>query len=144
VIYLDSSALTKLVRTEAESSVLQQYVEARPHDLVTCELALTELPRAITRANHDDQRRLRVRRAVLAAELAAAQDLLTRVSLVALDGELLQRAGAFDADPHLGSLDAIHLVAAGELMPSLTGFFTYDKRLLAAATAVGLPGAAPD
>lgn len=46
-------------------------------------------------------------------------------------------------DPHLGSLDAIHLVCALELGPELRSFVTYDKTLARAATDKGLPLAQP-
>jgi predicted nucleic acid-binding protein len=41
------------------------------------------------------------------------------------------------------SLDAIHLGTALTIRPSLTSFVTYDKRLLDAATAAGLPADSP-
>jgi len=41
------------------------------------------------------------------------------------------------------SLDAIHLGTALRSRPSLTSFVTYDKRLLDAAQAAGLPIDAP-
>jgi predicted nucleic acid-binding protein len=41
------------------------------------------------------------------------------------------------------SLDAIHLGTALTIQLSLTSFVTYDKRLLDAATAAGLPADAP-
>jgi uncharacterized protein len=41
------------------------------------------------------------------------------------------------------SLDAIHLGTALHARTMLTSFVTYDKRLLDAATAAGLPALAP-
>jgi hypothetical protein len=41
------------------------------------------------------------------------------------------------------SLHAIHLGTALAARPSLTSFITYDKRLLDAATAAGLPTDSP-
>jgi uncharacterized protein len=41
------------------------------------------------------------------------------------------------------SLDAIHLGTALRTRQALTSFITYDKRLLAAALAAGLPADAP-
>lgn len=41
------------------------------------------------------------------------------------------------------SLDAIHLATALHSRPSLTSFVTYDKRLLDAAQAAGLPTDSP-
>ncbi len=48
VFYADASALVKLIREEAESGVLRAYVEGA--DLVSSELVLTEIPRAVRRA----------------------------------------------------------------------------------------------
>jgi predicted nucleic acid-binding protein len=42
-------------------------------------------------------------------------------------------------DPHLGSLDAIHLVCALEIGPELASFITYDRTLARAATRADLP-----
>jgi predicted nucleic acid-binding protein len=41
------------------------------------------------------------------------------------------------------SLDAIHLATALKIRSALTSFVTYDKRLLDAASAAGLPVASP-
>jgi len=46
-------------------------------------------------------------------------------------------------DPLLRGLDAIHLATALEFGAELHAFVAYDKRLLAAATAAGLPTARP-
>jgi predicted nucleic acid-binding protein len=49
------------------------------------------------------------------------------------------RAGMYAGDPHVGSLDAIHLVCAQEIGPELMSFVTYDKALARAAAEAGLP-----
>ena len=52
LFYADASALVKLVRDEPESHTLRTFlVDA---DLVSCELVLTEIPRAIRRAAAHD------------------------------------------------------------------------------------------
>ncbi len=48
LFYADASALVKLVRVEAESEALRAFLEDA--DLVSSELVLTEVPRAIRRA----------------------------------------------------------------------------------------------
>ncbi len=48
LFYADSSALVKLVRDEPESPALRAFL--MDADLVSCELVLTEVPRAIRRA----------------------------------------------------------------------------------------------
>jgi predicted nucleic acid-binding protein len=45
--------------------------------------------------------------------------------------------------PSLRSLDAIHLATAEALLPALTWFVAYDKRLADAARGRGLPMVAP-
>jgi predicted nucleic acid-binding protein len=54
LFYADSSALVKLVRDEPESAALRTYLAGA--DLVSCELVLTEVPRAVRRAASDDRR----------------------------------------------------------------------------------------
>jgi predicted nucleic acid-binding protein len=44
-----------------------------------------------------------------------------------------------DDDPHVGSLDAIHLACAQEIGTALDRFVTYDKTLARASAAAGLP-----
>ncbi|HEY7829099.1 MAG TPA: type II toxin-antitoxin system VapC family toxin [Solirubrobacteraceae bacterium] len=135
LFYADASALVKLVRDEPESAALRAFlVDA---DLVSCELALTEVPRAIRRAVAHDPR--------LALEplIERAGELLEAVALVALDRGLLQVAGAL-AEPGLRALDAIHVSAAVSVSP-LDAFLSYDERQSAAARLAGLrtinPGA---
>jgi predicted nucleic acid-binding protein len=52
VFYADASALVKLVREEAESGPLRAYLAGA--DLVSSELVLTEIPRAVRRATAHD------------------------------------------------------------------------------------------
>jgi predicted nucleic acid-binding protein len=132
LFYADSSALVKLVRDEPESAALRAFVSDA--DLVSCELALTEIPRAIRRlAEHD--------RALLELLIARAGELLDAVALLPLDRSLLLAAGALDA-PFVRALDAIHVVAAIDLSP-LDAFVSYDERQAAAARLAGIRTVAP-
>jgi uncharacterized protein len=133
LFYADSSALVKLLRDEPESRALRTFLADA--DLVSCELVLTEIPRAIRRATAEDSR------LTLDVLLARAAELLDVVGLVALDRPLLLAAGAL-VEPVLRALDAIHVVAAVELSP-LDGFVTYDERQAAAARLAGLRTIAP-
>lgn len=128
LFYVEASALVKLVREEPESPALRKFVSDA--DLVSCELVLTELPRAIRRASAVDQR------LPLGRLLEQAGELLESVALLPLDRALLLAAGAL-AEPALRALDAIHLAAAIDLSP-LDAFVTYDERQGAAARLVGL------
>ncbi|TVZ05940.1 hypothetical protein EAS64_00225 [Trebonia kvetii] len=84
--------------------------------------------------------RRRCRRASVAvSRLPAFLDL---IDLIPLDPPI--RILAQTARPAtVRSLDAIHLGSALHASPALTSFVTYDKRLLDAATAAGLPTHAP-
>jgi len=126
----------KLVRDEPESGVLRSFLADA--DLVSCELVLVEVPRAIRRASADDPR------LPLDVMLGRAGELLEAVALLSLDRGLLAFAGAL-AEPALRALDAIHVAAAVDASP-IDAFVSYDERQGAAARLAGLrtvtPGAA--
>jgi predicted nucleic acid-binding protein len=133
LFYLDASALVKLVREEPESTGLRAYLDEA--DLVSSELVLAEVPRAVRRAAaHDPE---------LPAELLIERtaELLEAVALLPLDRPLLAAAGAL-AEPALRTLDAIHVAAAIDLAP-IDAFVSYDERQSAAARLAGLRTAAP-
>lgn len=133
LLYTDASALVKLIRDEPESSALRNYLSDA--DLVSCELVLTEVPRAIRRATAHEPRLPLDTLATRAAEL------LDAVALLPLDRALLAAAGAL-AEPALRALDAIHVTAAVDLSP-LDAFVSYDERQSAAARLAGLRTVAP-
>jgi uncharacterized protein len=143
VIYLDSCALVKLVLAEKETPSLEAFLDGRRSELLSCQLALTEVIRVVRRSCHDAQRRLVVDPVVRDQRLAAAARLLDRIDLLIVDRAVFAAAAAYDDDPHVGSLDAIHLVCAKEVGDALTDFVTYDKTLARAVTAAGLPLAQP-
>lgn len=118
----------KLVREEPESPALRTFLS--DSDLVSCELALTELPRAIRRASAADPS------LPLEQLLERAGALLESLALLPLDRALLLGAGA-RAEPALRALDAIHVAAAVDLSP-LDAFVSYDERQGAAARLAGL------
>jgi predicted nucleic acid-binding protein len=67
---------------------------------------------------------------------------LDQIDLIGLDPPI--RILAQTARPAtVRSLDAIHLGTAMHARQALTSFVTYDKRLLDAALAAGLPAHAP-
>jgi predicted nucleic acid-binding protein len=127
MVYLDSSALVKLVVLEPESRALRTYLRARP-DRVSCALARTEVLRAV--------------RHIGPAAIAAARRVLRSIDSIRLDDSLLDAAGMLEPIG-LRSLDAVHLSAAQLLAPSLDALVTYDRRMADAATALGLPAVAP-
>lgn len=132
MIYLETSAIVKLVRPEAESAELVSWLNARSgRQVVTSKLAEVELPRALRR---DEP-----------ARLAAVPGVLAQLNRMEIDEAVRATAGAY-VFPHLRSLDAIHLATADQLGASghpVNDFVTYDKRLADIAGQVGLPVAAP-
>jgi predicted nucleic acid-binding protein len=133
LFYTDASALVKLVRDEPESDALRAFLA--DSDLASCELALTEVPRAIRRAAAHDPK------LPLELLIARAAELLDALALLPLDRGLLAGAGAL-AEPALRTLDAIHIAAAADLSP-LDAFVSYDERQSAAARLAGLRTASP-
>ncbi len=128
LFYADASALVKLVRNEPESAALRAFLANA--DLVSCELVLTEVPRAIRRAAAHDPR------LPLDLLIERAGETLEALALCPLDRGLLAAAGAL-AEPALRALDAIHIAAAVDLSP-LDAFVSYDERQAAAARLAGL------
>jgi uncharacterized protein len=128
LFYADASALVKLVRDEPESDALRTFLAGA--DLVSCELVLTELPRAIRRAAAHD------RRLPLESLITRAGELIDALALLPVDRALLAAAGAL-TEPALRALDAIHLAAAVDVSP-VDGFVSYDERQSAAARLAGL------
>lgn len=133
VFYADASALVKLVRDEAESDALRAYLAGA--DLVSSELVLTEIPRAVRRAV--------AHQPVLPIDLLLerAGELIDAVALRPLDRALLAAAGAL-TEPALRALDAIHVISAVDLHP-VEAFVTYDERQAAVARLAGLRTIAP-
>ncbi len=131
MIYLDTSALVKQIRAEAESAALADWLDAR-RDIpcIASALAEIELPRAI--------------RAVAPEGLPLVPAVLARLNRFEIDALVRATAACYD-DPALRWLDAIHLATAqiASTHTPLTAFVVYDNRLAAAAKGVGLPVATP-
>jgi uncharacterized protein len=128
LFYLDASALVKLIREEPESTALSAFLEAA--DLVSCELVLTEVPRAIRRAVALDPQ------LSLEPLIEQANDVLDTVATLPVDRAILAAAGALP-EPALRALDAVHVAAALAVSP-VDAFVTYDERQSAAARLAGL------
>jgi len=126
-VYLDASALVKLVVREPESAGLRRFLRLHPQR-VSCGLARTEVPRAV--------------RHLGPAALRRARQLLRRIHLIRLDDTLLDAAAALDPRV-LRSLDAIHLAAAQAISPELDALVTYDQRMAEAGALLGFAVAAP-
>ena len=118
-VYLDASAIVKLVVPEPETDALLAALIRWP-DRVSSELARVEVHRALWRAGAP--------RAVR----ARADAVLSGLVLIRIDDPVLSRATAFK-DAALRALDAIHLAAALSLGDDPDAFITYDRRLARAA-----------
>ena len=120
VVYLDSSALTKLVVAEGETGALRSYLSARPEQ-VTSALTRVEVSRACLRAGGCDPARL--------------EAVLERIAYLQLDATILRRAAGI-RPPTLRTLDAIHLASALRIAPDEV--VAYDRRLIDAGGKRGL------
>ena len=127
VVYLDSSAIVKLVVREAETDALLLHLEH--HDvLVSSALARTEVDRAVLRHGKREHR--------------TAQLVLQRLELLKITDDILSAAGRIEP-ASLRTLDAIHLASADAFGASLSHMICYDARLSEAAVAHGLSVTAP-
>jgi uncharacterized protein len=132
--YLDSSAIVKLVVAEPESAALLESVRGR--GLVTSEIALAEVPRAIWRLLSGRRRPERE------SVLAQLPRVLEAFAYVPLDRPLLVRAGSF-REAYLRTLDAIHVASALAVDTDLEAVVTYDERQVEAAESAGLACLSP-
>jgi predicted nucleic acid-binding protein len=129
VIYLDSSALLKLLHEEPESAALADWLATRAGTPVTSsELAKVEVARACRRIDP--------------AVLPEATALLAGLDLIPLTGAVIDNAAGV-GETTLSSLDAIHLSSALSIQAELSSFVAYDHRLAEAASAAGLELLAP-
>ena len=129
MVYLDSSAIVKLVVPEPESEALRRFL-ADHEDRVASGLVRVEVLRALRRT-HGGSR----------ATLRRAEQVLAGVALVTVDEAILRDAAALEPG-RLRSLDAVHLATALSL-EGLEALVTYDLRLGAAAVAAGLEVESP-
>ncbi len=129
MIYLDSSALLKLVRAEAETDALREWLAShRQQPAVTSEVGRVEVLRAARRVGPQVQ--------------AEARLVVGDLDLVPLD-RAVQDLAADIGTPGLRTLDALHLASAVLLIEHLTAFVAYDHRLADAARSEGLAVVAP-
>ena len=123
-VFLDSSALVKLVALEPETDALLRYLGEQERVVVVSELAVTEVGRAAARIGRDPA------------------PVLAECHVVLLRSDLLARAAALEPLA-LRTLDAIHLATALALGAELDALVAYDERLVEAAALHGLNTASP-
>jgi uncharacterized protein len=123
-VYLDTSAILKLILPERESASLERALEAWP-DLLSSELGRLECRRSLLRIGAPS---------VFAQR---ADSVLKSMTFIRLDDPVMSLAARV-GPPTLRSLDAIHLAAALSIGDYPEAFITYDDRLAAAARALKL------
>lgn len=126
MLYLDSSAIVKLVVREPETAELVQALDADP-DVISSHIAWTEVVIATRRAGRSTAR---------------AERILNGIALVPLDDAILREAATL-GPKDLRTLDAIHLATAISLRPDVETVITYDVRQAHAASALGLEVLSP-
>lgn len=126
-LYLDTSALGRVLLAEPDASAIREAF-GRYDAWWSSELLLVEL------------RRIAAREGLL----EAAEQLLSRVELVAIEGAALRRASLLEPI-EVRTLDAIHLEAAVALQrrATISAVLTYDRQLQAGCTHHGLAVEAP-
>jgi uncharacterized protein len=130
LIYLDSCALVKLCRVEAETAALTAWLAGQPAGTIRISSTLVRVESARALLRVDPQ------------SLANLPLVLAGLAVMAIDDPVTAAAAAF-TNPLLRSLDAIHLASAMRLAPDLTAFVTYDKRLATTASDFNLPVVMP-
>ena len=129
MIYIDTSALVKLLFDEPESAALTDWLTRKTTiPKVSSDLSTVELLRTCQRIDE--------------SLVNEAKRLLDGVDLVPLDHVIVEQA-AIMAPYELRSLGAIHLASALSLHEDLTDFVAYDVHLCSAATKAGLPVISP-
>lgn len=131
MIYLETSALVKLIRIEVESDDLDEWLDERTEiRWITSALTEVELPRAI--------------RAVAPEGLPAVPSVLARLDRFEIDAVIRSTAAAYP-NPALRSLDAIHLATAqtAASVAPLAALVTYDNRLREGAESLAMTVVAP-
>ncbi len=125
-VYLDASAIVKVVLQEPGSAQLVDFLGGRP-DRVSSVVAAIEAPRAILRREPGTEARV--------------VEYIEGLDLVRLGSAVVRRAAALPP-PVVRTLDAIHIATAIEI-GDLDAFVTYDDRQAEAARALGLPVVSP-
>lgn len=125
LVYVDTSAAASLLKTEAQSLALKEWLVNSESSLISSAILETELRRVAMRTGASQTR---------------ATAILMRIAQVQLDQPILRSAGQLKG-PFLRSLDAIHIQTA--LMIGARTVLTYDKRMMEAAAYFDMDVLAP-
>jgi hypothetical protein len=127
MIYIDTSAMLKLVHPERESGALRAWLASHPGDLVSSALIRTEARRALLRNDP--------------GALPQLPAILSVIAQIPVSETVLDSAAMFP-DPLLRTLDAVHLASA-QSVSAVTAILAYGKHLIDAARNAGLAVASP-
>ncbi|MGL5866470.1 MAG: type II toxin-antitoxin system VapC family toxin [Dermatophilaceae bacterium] len=127
MIYIDTSALLRVIFPDDTTPALERYFDRDPA-LVSSALLQVEA------------RRGTLRRAPL--RLPQVDVVLSEVEVVEIGDAVIESAGRL-SDPRLRSLDAIHLATALLVGEDVDALLTYDDRLADAAREHGLEVVSP-
>lgn len=125
--YVDTSAVLKLIRPEAESRALHEWVANDHPVLISADLMYTELVRSGRRVG------------VTTLDMDEA---LATIDYVPMTTEIFVAAGDLEPDA-LRSLDALHVATALHVADACDAVVTYDKHMATAAASAGLDVFAP-
>lgn len=125
-IYIDSSAILKMIIKEKESDAIISIARAR---FITSEISRVEVIRAILRYEP--------------SALKSAAQVLKNINYVKIDSQTLVQAERLPDRINLRALDAIHIAVAAKMGLKINSILTYDKQMAKAAKALGFEVMAP-
>ena len=126
--YIESSTLARFAIQTCESGALQDRTASVGDDVVSSDLARTELLRAVRRYTYDLP--------------AQARAVLEKTTFLTLTMRMSEQAGFFET-VSLRTLEALHFASALGPWVELNRFVTYDDRLVTAAGYLGIRKVAP-
>ena len=125
-IYIDSSAILKLILKEAESEAIVAISRAR---FITSEVSRVEVTRAVLRYEPK--------------ALKVAEQVLKNINFVKIDSQTLVQAERLPERINIRALDAIHIAVASKMGLRINTVLTYDKLMAKAAKELGFAVLAP-
>ncbi len=125
-IYIDSSAILKLIIREKESEAVISIPRAR---FITSEISRVEVTRAILRYEPK--------------ALKNAEQVLKNLNFVKIDSQTLVQAERLPDRISIRALDAIHIAVASKMALRISSVLTYDKQMAKAAKALGFEVLSP-
>lgn len=127
-LFVDTSALAKLLLDESEGPAVKKYLEGGHATLVSSQLTEVELVRAVSKERVE--------------WIPYARELLRGLILLPITSSVRKAAGELFPG-RVKSLDAIHLATALEIKTDLDGLLTYDNQMAKLAEEAALKVVTP-